>query len=98
MESSKSDYQVVADFQKKRTRQILALAPVVLAFVGLVSVEGKSGGILGLSPGVTLGVSFMLIIGVLIFSLLNWRCPSCNGYLGKAFNPKFCTKCGVQLR
>ncbi len=98
MESSKSNYEVIADFQKKRTRQFVALAPVVLALIGLLSVEGKSGGLFGLSPGMTLGVSFTLIIGVLIFSLLNWRCPSCNRYLGKAFNPKFCSKCGVQLR
>jgi rRNA maturation endonuclease Nob1 len=33
----------------------------------------------------------------LIFSLFNWRCPSCNKYLGKAINAKFCAKCGVQL-
>ena len=98
MESSKSNDEIIADFQKKRMRQILALVPVVLAFIGLISVEGKSGGLFGLSPTLTMGISFMLIIGVLIFSLLNWRCPSCNRYLGKAFNPKFCSKCGVQLR
>ena len=98
MESGKSNYEVIADFQKKRTRQFAALAPVVLAFIGLISVEGKSVGLFGLSPGMTLGVSFTLIIGVLIFSLLNWRCPACNRYLGKAFNPKFCSKCGVQLK
>jgi DNA polymerase II large subunit len=38
-----------------------------------------------------------VIISVLAFSFLNWRCPSCNKYLGKAINPKFCSKCGTQL-
>ena len=98
MESNESKYEIIADFQKKRTRQILALAPVVFALIGLISVEGKPSGLFGLSPGMILGISFALITGVLIFSLLNWRCPSCNRYLGKAFNPKFCSKCGVQLR
>jgi hypothetical protein len=37
-----------------------------------------------------------VIISVLVFSFLNWRCPS-NKYLGKAINPKFCSKCGAQL-
>ena len=98
MESNKPNYEIIADFQKKRTRQILALAPVVLAFIGLISVEDKPTGLFGLSPSMVLGISFAMIISVLLFSLLNWRCPSCNGYMGKAFNPKFCSKCGVQLK
>ena len=41
MESNESKYEIIADFQKKRTRQILALAPVVFALIGLISVKGK---------------------------------------------------------
>jgi hypothetical protein len=37
------------------------------------------------------------ILAAVGFSLWNWRCPACRGYLGRTFNPKFCQKCGVQL-
>jgi rubrerythrin len=40
----------------------------------------------------------MVVAGALIFSFVNWRCPACTRYLGRGWNPKFCPKCGVQLR
>ena len=98
MESSKSSEEIIAEFKKKRTRQIMAVAPIILAFAGLLSVEGNPTGLFGLPPNIVLGISFTLIISILIFSLFNWTCPSCNKYLGKAFNPQFCSKCGTQLR
>jgi hypothetical protein len=73
MESNRSNAEIIAEFKKKRTRQIMAVGPIILAFIGILSVS------------------------VLVFSFLNWRCPSCNKYLGKAINPKFCSKCGTQL-
>jgi hypothetical protein len=98
MEPNESSVEIREEFKKKRVRQIIAVFPMILAFIGLVSVEGNPAGLFGLPPNIVLGLSFALIISILIFSFLNWRCPSCEKYLGKAFNPKFCTKCGTQLR
>jgi hypothetical protein len=97
MESNGSNADIIAAFKKKRTRQILAVGPIILAFIALLSVENNPTGIFGLAPNTILVGAFGVIISVLIFSLLNWRCPSCNKYLGKAINPKFCSKCGTQL-
>jgi hypothetical protein len=52
----------------------------------------------GLPQNVTVGVFMAIVLGVVIFSLTNWRCPECNRYLGKTFNPSFCAGCGTQLR
>ena len=41
--------------------------------------------------------SFVVILGVVLFSLKNWRCPACNAYLGKGMAPSFCSKCGIPL-
>lgn len=98
MEPNRSNAEIIEEFKKKRTRQIMAVGPIILAFIALLSVEGNPTGIFGLPPSIVLTTSFALIISVLIFSLFNWRCPSCNKYLGKGINPKFCSKCGVQLR
>ena len=97
MDLNRSNAEIIEEFKKKRTRQIMAVAPFILAFLALLSVEGNPTGIFGLPPNIVLTISFALIISALIFSFLNWRCPSCNKYLGKAINPKFCAKCGVQL-
>jgi hypothetical protein len=98
MESNRSNAEIIAEFKKKRTRQIMAVGPIILAFIGLLSVENNPTGIFGLAPSTILVTAFAVIISVLVFSFLNWRCPSCNKYLGKAINPKFCSKCGTQLK
>ena len=98
MEMNRPGAEIIEEFKKKRTRQIMAVGPIILAFIALLSVESNPTGIFGLPPNIVLGLSFALIISVLIFSLFNWRCPSCNKYLGQAMNPKFCSRCGIQLR
>jgi hypothetical protein len=97
MELSRSNAEIIEEFIKKRTCQIMAVGPIVLAFIALLSVENNPTGIFGLAPSTILVAAFAAIISVLVFSLLNWRCPYCNKYLGKAINPKFCSKCGTQL-
>jgi len=37
-------------------------------------------------------------IGGLLASIINWRCPACNKYLGRSMDPKVCRKCGVKLQ
>ena len=41
-------------------------------------------------------IGFGLIILAVVISLINWRCPNCNAYLGSGV-PKRCAKCGVDL-
>ena len=97
MELNRSNAEIIAEFKRKRTRQIMAVGPIILAFIALLSVENNPTGIFGLAPSTILVAAFAVIISVLVFSLLNWRCPACNKYLGKAINPKFCSKFGTQL-
>lgn len=97
MESNRSGAEIKAEFKKKRKRQIMAVGPIILAFIAIMSVENNPTGIFGLAPRTIMLAAFVVIISVLVFSFTNWRCPSCNRYLGKAINPKFCSKCGVQF-
>jgi hypothetical protein len=50
MESNRSNAEIIAEFKKKRTRQIMAVGPIILAFIGLLSVENNPTGIFGLAP------------------------------------------------
>lgn len=98
METNKSKEEIIVEFKKKRTRQIIAVFPMLLAVFGVLSVEDNPEGLFGLTPGIILAISIGLIVLVLVFSRFNWKCPSCQKYLGKAFNPKFCSNCGSPLR
>jgi hypothetical protein len=71
MELNKSSGEIIEEFKKKRTRQIMAVGPIILAFIALLSVEGNPTGIFGLPPNIVLGITFALIISVLIFFVFN---------------------------
>ena len=42
--------------------------------------------------------ALVIVIGLVIFSRFNWKCPKCNRYLGKGTNPKHCIHCGEELQ
>jgi hypothetical protein len=86
------------EFAKRRRRQFVVAIPAVAVFVVLASAE-RGGGKTLLGPAaVVVPMAIALIVGILAFSLTNWRCPACRKYLGKAISPRFCTSCGVQLQ
>jgi hypothetical protein len=83
----------------RRRRQLMVSVPLILVLIVFATANEGTGLVLGAIPINLLAPVFIIaIVGVLIFSLRNWRCPACNKYLGKTFNPKFCSKCGVSLR
>jgi hypothetical protein len=86
-----------AQFSAKRRNQIILAAPLVAVVLLLAFSEGKEA-VLGIPLVVAGPVAIVLILGGLAFSLYNWRCPACNRYLGRTISPKFCVKCGVELR
>ena len=87
-ESQKAEF--MATYASRRTRQIVVSVALIAL---LVPVAISSERVKGLT-----GLLFVLVLMAVAFSLKNWRCPACNAYLGRCFNPRFCQKCGVQLR
>ena len=99
MEIRPLDQKIVQQFRTIRKRQILAAIPVVLLLLIMIFVEDDpEASFVGIPRNILEIATVVVTVGVVYFSLLNWRCPSCKGYLGKSINPKFCSKCGVQLR
>lgn len=90
---------MVADFKKRRRRQLIASVPMfILLVLVLLAEDPQRADRLGLPPVVIFPAFFAYVIGMLAFSWFNWRCPSCRRYLGKGISPKFCTRCGAQLQ
>jgi hypothetical protein len=86
---------VPAEFAKRRRRQIIVTIPLFAAF--FVAAMFLTDETTPKSP--LLIAAFVVPLGSLaVFSLINWRCPSCKAYLRKATNPKFCPNCGIALR
>lgn len=95
-EEQKREFQ--AQFRTRRTRQLMVSLPLIAVVFGAAFLRsGKLDQVAGI-PVQTLGVAFfVLVVGVLLFSLRNWRCPACNRYLGRTMSPRYCPKCGVAL-
>jgi hypothetical protein len=94
----KHNPQVMAEYANRRKKQLMVSIPLVLVIFGFVFGENaEAGTILGFPAQYAGPVFFVIVVGALIFSFFNWKCPGCNKYLGKAFNPKYCHHCGTVL-
>ena len=87
-ETQKAEFREL--FAARRTRQIVFTVVFIALLAPVAIASEKVRGLVVLM--------IVLIAAGVAFSLRNWRCPACNGRLGRCHNPKFCQKCGVQLR
>ena len=84
--------------QKFRNRLLMIVPFVILLLLFAFLARGTDGDVLGIGRGVF--PYAIVVLGVLAasFSLYNWRCPACKRFLGRTLHPRFCPRCGVQLR
>lgn len=98
MQLNQADPQIISEFKRRRTKQIIAVIPFIAAMIPLFLLdEAGPAGLFGISSIVIGSTCIAILIAGLIFSVINWRCPACNSYLGKTISPRFCQKCGAQL-
>ena len=91
--------QFKQDFAAKRRRQIVAIFPL-LAFALFTAFTDKDHGVsvLGIPPVALMFTVAAVALASVAFSFWNWRCPACGKYLGRGLSPRFCSRCGVELR
>jgi len=90
--------EIQRDYAARRQRQLIMTMPLGLVILALMLTSDKQDApILGLSSDVFTALMVGMILIFMLLSFRNWRCPGCNKYLGRSFNPKFCQRCGVQL-
>ncbi|MEO8277471.1 MAG: hypothetical protein ABI639_14755 [Thermoanaerobaculia bacterium] len=102
-DSQKAEFK--EQFRRRKRRQLILLVPIVgvmlLSFWlrGHLGPAGQANGLVAGMPPAMPGIFvFAVVIGALVFSFRNWRCPACDRYLGKGSAPRFCPKCGVELQ
>ncbi len=97
--SKKRIKQIRAEFAAKRRRQLFTLIPALIAIVAFAWAESTdSGKLLGIDSGIWMPIGIASVAVLVIVATIDWRCPACDASLGRAINPDFCPKCGVQLQ
>jgi Na+/citrate or Na+/malate symporter len=90
--------QIIRNFRSRQSRQLFAMALTMFLLLFLVLVYKRTD-IFGEFSKNNIVASQIILIGVFIgFSAINWRCPSCNKYLGSDINKRICKKCGIRLQ
>ena len=90
--------QIVENFKLRQDRQLLAIAVALLFIVLLAMIHHRSDLFGNLSKGAIFGMQAMVIAAFIGFTSANWRCPSCNKYLGSNINKRGCRKCGTRFQ
>ncbi|HET9235193.1 MAG TPA: hypothetical protein VFP10_13745 [Candidatus Eisenbacteria bacterium] len=84
--------KIQEEYAARRKRQMLAVISAVAAILLLVLIQNRI-------TEMMFTILFIVVaLGMAVFSFRNWRCPACEGHLGRGTGRRFCSKCGVQLR
>ena len=87
------------DAYAKRWRKKLMMIALLFAVMTALAVTEDDDTIVGIPAPVSGPIALVVIFaGWVVVENGNWRCPACNEYLGRAFNPKRCRGCGIELR
>ncbi|MGD0281265.1 MAG: hypothetical protein ABSB95_02760 [Dissulfurispiraceae bacterium] len=94
----RDEKHIIQHFELRRGRQFLAIG-VTLFLVLFLAMLYKRPTVLGeFSRNTLFGAQIVVIAAFIGFSRVNWRCPSCNKYLGNDIYRRMCGKCGSRLR
>jgi hypothetical protein len=94
----KENDRIIQDFRLRQSRQLLAMALTLFLLLFLVLIYKRTDIFGEFSRSGIFGLQIVLIAAFIGFSFINWRCPSCNKYLGGDINRRICRKCRIRLQ
>ena len=96
--SKKDGRQIMREFEARRGRQSFAIVAALFMVLFLAMLYNRPTVLGEFSKNTIFGAQVIVIAAFIGFSSVNWRCPSCNKYLGSDMNRRLCRKCGSRLR
>ncbi len=98
LKDGQTQEEIAEKYATIKRNQYLLLIPFVIVMILLFSGSDNSDfNFLGMSSTILDPLAVFAVIGMIIFSFYNWRCPVCRGYLGKGGGKKFCPRCGAKF-
>ena len=90
--------RVIAEFAKRRKKIYTLIALIVILTGGVLFLIFKE-------EALTRPAGALLMVAIFAITLFGhlriWRCPHCNGHLGRLYlgldSPRFCPQCGIRL-
>jgi hypothetical protein len=89
---------IMRDFALRRGRQHLAIAVTLFLLLFLTLLYSRPNLLGELSKNNAIAAQIVVIAAFICFSAYNWRCPSCDKYLGADINRRSCKGCGTMLQ
>ncbi|MFI5294603.1 MAG: hypothetical protein ACHQ0Y_06200 [Thermodesulfovibrionales bacterium] len=90
--------RIVENFKLRQERQLLAIAVALLLIVLLAMIHHRSDLFGNVSKSAAFAMQALVIAAFIGFTSANWRCPSCNKYLGSNIYKRGCRKCGTRFQ
>ncbi|MGO9380252.1 MAG: hypothetical protein ACLPN1_10505 [Dissulfurispiraceae bacterium] len=97
MQNTNND-KIKREFRARRIRQIVAIATTFALLLLLAILHDHTHILDSFSKNDILATQVLLVCAFIGFSSYNWRCPSCNSYIGPDINRRLCRHCGARLQ
>jgi len=94
----RDDEQIKREFGLRRGRQQLAIAVSLFLLILILLLHSRPNLLGEFSKNAAIAAQLVVITAFIVFSAYNWRCPSCNKYLGSDINRRRCKQCGAGLQ
>ncbi len=98
MKGKRNPKKVMQDFHVRQSRQLLAITAALFLVLFMAVVYKRPDLFGGFPRGTLFGAQAVLIAAFIGFTAVNWRCPSCNKFLGSDIHREVCRRCGARLR
>jgi hypothetical protein len=85
------------EFEKRKKRRIAVSVFIMVLLIGALFTYPRFE-LFGIPKHIWGSILSFVIIGLILFIALDWRCPVCKGLMGDVFQTKFCPKCGYKFR
>jgi hypothetical protein len=98
MLQKKDPEKIMQEFRQRQTRQIIAIALTLFAILSCAVIYKRPDLFGEFSKSTLFGAEVVIIASYMVFTSVNWMCPSCGKYLGSDINRRVCKKCGARLQ
>lgn len=89
--------EIYEAFARKKKRQNWITALTIIIIIGMVPFRSFSSSVSPVFQNILLWSATLFIIALIVLSFINWRCPSCERWLGRETKMAHCKHCGVKL-